>query len=79
MYDLSDRGCGVWHAQIEERFSPAWWFADVANEAIGSMQHLESVLPLLRQVIHLTNLPCSWTFCMSRMPPLCVLREHINL
>ncbi|CAL8469167.1 g8708 [Coccomyxa elongata] len=37
-------------SQIEERFSPAWWFADVANEAIGSMQHLESLLPLLRQM-----------------------------
>ncbi len=44
-------------AQIEERFSPAWWFADVPSEAIGSMQHLGNVLPLLRQVCFFTPLP----------------------
>lgn len=43
-------------AQIEERFSPAWWFADVPKEAIGSMQRLENLLPLLRQAPELTTL-----------------------
>ena len=37
-------------AQVEDRFSPAWWFADVPQEAIAPLHDLNNVLPFLQQV-----------------------------
>lgn len=35
---------------MEDRFSPAWWFADVPQEAIAPLHDLNNVLPFLQQV-----------------------------
>ncbi len=43
----------TWHAlgvQLEDRFSPSWWFADVPSTAIIPLRKIDAVLPYLRQV-----------------------------
>ena len=50
-----------------DRYSPAWWYADVPETAIIPLRKLEAVLPYLRQVImmaHISNAPCTVT-CIS--------------
>jgi hypothetical protein len=44
-------------AQVYDRFSPAWWFADVPIEAIAPLSSLDSVLPFLKQVHHPFQIP----------------------
>ena len=46
-------------AQVEDRFSPAWWFADVPQEAIAPLHDLNNVLPFLQQVRPLEPSPTS--------------------
>ena len=36
--------------QDVDRYSPAWWYADVPETAIIPLRKLEAVLPYLRQV-----------------------------
>lgn len=38
------------NAQDVDRYSPAWWYADVPETAIIPLRKLEAVLPYLRQV-----------------------------
>jgi hypothetical protein len=38
------------YGQLEDRFSPAFWFPEVPIEALASMHKTENILPLLRQV-----------------------------
>lgn len=54
----SRRLCEV---QDVDRYSPAWWYADVPETAIIPLRKLEAVLPYLRQVCNhslLNCLPC---------------------
>lgn len=43
------RKCHV--VQDVDRFSPAWWFADVPDTAIIPLRKLEAIVPYLRQVV----------------------------
>ncbi|CAL8469510.1 g9051 [Coccomyxa elongata] len=38
--------------QLEDRFSPSWWFADVPSTAIIPLRKIDAVLPYLRQMPH---------------------------
>ena len=54
-----DSACDVsmCRAQDVDRYSPAWWYADVPETAIIPLRKLEAVLPYLRQVKNLR--PCA--------------------
>lgn len=59
-------GC---HAvQDVDRFSPAWWFADVPDTAIIPLRKLEAIVPYLRQV----GSPEGLAFCWKQ----CALQTH---
>ena len=47
---LHCRDLHLWAAQDVDRYSPAWWYADVPETAIIPLRKLEAVLPYLRQV-----------------------------
>lgn len=47
--------------QTEDRFSPAWWFADVPGTAIIPLRRVDAVLPYLRQVGAVPLTALFWT------------------
>ena len=62
---MSLQGC----AQDVDRYSPAWWYADVPETAIIPLRKLEAVLPYLRQVIIIPNM-CDMLLALSPASPL---------
>ena len=62
---MSLQGC----AQDVDRYSPAWWYADVPESAIIPLRKLEAVLPYLRQVDIILRI-CDMILALSLASPL---------
>ena len=59
-------------AQDVDRYSPAWWYADVSEGAIIPLRKLDAVLPYLRQASQHWH-PCCYSInnsCVSLIPVL---------
>ena len=55
--------------QDVDRYSPAWWYADVPETAIIPLRKLEAVLPYLRQVSMVPEI-CDMLLALSLALPL---------
>ena len=54
--------------QDVDRYSPAWWYADVPETAIIPLRKLEAVLPYLRQVTEIPHI-CDTLLALSPASP----------